>query len=289
MFLNDRDIKEILKVERENKTYYDYMYMGIPSGAEGSVYPMFRKDKHVITPQQWEMIKSSGLTPKAIIIGGDGAVTRDSTAFTPQILLNNGQTVIGPIFYHNPKHDGVIGYHQLVKDYLLKWFNGVLKMFNAYTMDEINEARRRGIQLTILPVYMRIDSAAPDLIRECQFFMSDRADIAAINKKTILEMVSVVQNSLCGEKVYIIDYGGYFSYGRNQWIQTEVNLLAEQLSMLIWNEKQTGYDPIVPNDVADSFTYGDFFWYQNIENIAYFEILRVNSIPNLTINAILNK
>ena len=59
--------------------------------------------------------------------------------------------------------------------------------------------------------------------------------------------------------------------------------------MLIWNEKQNNYDPIVPNDVADAFTYGCFFWYSNQENIQYFNIIKQQRITNVLIRDILNK
>lgn len=285
-FLNDRDVKEIRKYYYENKEYHDYMYGGIPTGGYGSVYPMFRKERHVITAQQFDKIIERGqLKVVGCVIGGDGAVTHDATAFVPQILLSNGQTVVGPIFYHNPQMDGVIGYHQLVQNHLTRWFDEICRRFHLGTIRE----KREHPNARLLPIWMRIDSAAPDLVQECRFFLGDRADIAAINKATVFEMVSVVQNSIINENVMIIDYGGYFDYQLNKWIQKDINLLAEQISMLIWNEKQTNYDPIVPNDVCDAFTYGDYFWYSNIENIQFFNILKVNGLSNKTIYDIINK
>lgn len=287
-FLNDRDIKEIRKLKFENEDYYNYMYMGIPTGSNGAVYPMFRKDKHVISKQEFDYVCSvGGIKPIGCIIGGDGAVNRDATSFVPGILLSNGQCVNGPIFYHNPKEDGTVGYHQLVRDYLQKWFDNLCAEFHLGTRQEIQIAIERKVNITVLPIYMRIDSAAPDLIKECQFFLSDRADISAIKKSTIPQMVATVQSALCNDSEIIIDYGGYYDYVKDKFIKRDNNLLAEQLSMLAWDEKQTGYDPIIPNDVADAFTYKTIFWYQNIENISYFDILKANSITNKRICDIL--
>lgn len=285
-FINDYDLKEIIKTKIIDPEYYDWFYMGKTTGGFGSVYPMFRKEKHIITAQQFDYFKAS-TTVKIVgcVIGGDGAVNRDATSFVPILLLNNGQSVIGPIFYHNPKDDGVIGYHQLVQDHLQRWFDELCSRFRLTTRQEL----RMNPNLPKIPIWMRIDSAAPDLIQECKFFLGDRADIRAITKHSIMEMVGVCQSTIANSNMYIIDYGGYYDYVRNSFIKKEVNLLAEQLSMLIWNDKQNGYDPIVPNDVCDAWTYGNFFWYSNIENINYFNILRVNAIQNTLISDILKK
>lgn len=284
MFLQDRDIKEILKIRKENKTYYDYMYGGIPSGAEGSVYPMFRKDLHVISAKDFDFVlESSNIRPVGMVIGGDGAVNRDATAFVPILLLSNGQGVVGQIFYHNPKTSGVLGYHQLVQDNLQRWFDDVCARFRLGTRQELMQHPT----MRALPIWMRIDSAAPDLIQECRFFFSGRADVGPIQKHHVIEMVGVGQSAIANNNLIIIDYGGYYDYQLNKWVQKENNLLAEQLNMLIWNERQDNYDPIVPNDVADAWTYGNYFWFSNQENIQYFNILKANSISNLRICDIL--
>ena len=284
-FLSDRDVKEIRKYMYENKTYYDYIYGGIPTGVMGSVYPMFNKDRHVLTPQEFDRIlERSNIRVVGCIIGGDGAVTHDCTAFVPQILLSNGQTVIGPIFYHNPLTDGVIGFHQLVQNNLTRWFDELCRRFHLGTTQE----KREHPTAQLLPIWIRIDSASPDLIQECRFFIGDRCQIGPIKKASVMEMVATVQSSIANDNVYVIDYGGYYDYQCNRWVQKDTNLLVEQIMMLIWNEQQTNYDPIVPNDVCDAFTYGDFFWYSNQENIQYFNILKLNNMQNIKIYDILN-
>ena len=286
-FLSDRDVKEIRKYKYENETYYDYIYGGIPTGQLGSVYPMFNPKLHMITAHQYALVSElTSIRPVGIVVAGDGAVTHDSTAFVPIILLNNGQSVIGPIFYHNPLEDGVIGYHQLVQNNLQRWFDEICLRFHAGTRQELRE--HPGV-IKPLPIWFRIDSAAPDLIQECRFFFGDRADIQPIKKGSIMEMVGVGQSAIANQNVMIIDYGGYYDYQRNKWIEKEVNLLAEQLQMLIWNEQQTNYDPIVPNDVSDAWTYGNFFWYSNQENIQFFNILKSKNMTNNLICDILKR
>ena len=47
-FLNDYDIKEILKCKFLEPDYYKWLYEGIPIGGLGAVYPMFRRETHLI-------------------------------------------------------------------------------------------------------------------------------------------------------------------------------------------------------------------------------------------------
>lgn len=286
-FINDYDLKEILKMKIFEPERYQWFYMGEATGGFGSVYPMFNPKKHIITATQWSKVQESGrLKIVACIIGGDGAVNRDSTSFVPILLLNNGQSVIGDIFFHSPMDDGVISYHQLVQDHLTRWFDKVCGQYRLGTRAEMYEAQRRGVRISMIPVYMVIDSAAPDLIQECRFFMSDRATIMPVRKRAITEMVGICQSTISSDNMRIIDYGGYYDYVKNKWISRD-NMLAEQINMLIWNEKQNGYDNIVPNDCCDAWTYGNIFWYANIENINYFNVLKLNGVKNITINDII--
>ena len=45
--------------------------------------------------------------------------------------------------------------------------------------------------------------------------------------------------------------------------------------MLVWNEKQDNYDPIVPNDVSDSAIYAIISWFKNQENMQVFNIAKL--------------
>ena len=285
-FINDYDLKEILRTKHRDPNYYEWFYMGKTTGGFGAVYPMFRIDKHVISAQTFNYIlENTSLRIIGCLIGGDGAVNNDCTAFTPLLILNNGQLVAGPQFYHNPKLDGVIGYHQLCQNLLTRWLDDVCKMYYLGTIDEY---RTYGSRVKLLPIYMIIDSAAADLIQECMFFFSDRIDIRPVKKPTIMEMVAAVQSAICNDNIVVVDYGGYFNYTKNQFIKTDMPILAEQLTTLIWNEKQTGYDDIIENDVADSFTYPTYTWFINPENMQWFNIVKNNHIQNILIRDIIN-
>lgn len=272
-FINDYDLKEILKTKVVDEQYYRWFYLGETTGGFGSVYPMFRHEKHVITAKQWDILqeRNRNLKVVALIIGGDGAVNNDSTAFVPLMLLNNGQCVVAPIFYHNPIDDGVVGYHQLVQDKLVYWVEDITRQFH---LGSLNETRMHPY-MNRVPIWMFIDSAAADLVQECRFFLSDRISVNAVKKDNVPQMVSTVQSAIMNENIIIIDYGGYFNYTKRRFIKRSTNLLEEQWSMLIWNERQDNYDPIVPNDVSDAATYGIVSWFKNPENIQFFNIQKL--------------
>lgn len=287
-FLKDDDIKEILKTKKNSPEYYDWFYMGNPTGQFGCVYIMFREEKHVITEKELMFLLAyTNLKVVACIIGGDGAVNRDKTAFVPGLLLNNGQMVIVDLFVHNPKEDGVLSYHKLVEDHLTRWFDNLCKKYHLGTIEECNKNVDR--MFNPIPIWFRIDSAAPDLVQECKFFFGGRANVSAIKKGTINEMVGINQSAIANNNIVVVDFGGHYNYVRNTFIKDEVNFLVRELKTIVWNEKQTSYDPSIPNDVCDAFTYLCYFWFSNNENLQYFAIWKNSAIKNMLICDILKE
>ena len=285
-FINDYDLREILKCKIDEPDYYNWFYMGESGSGLSGVFPMFRERKHVLSALRFDNIRGRyPIKIMACVIGGDGAVNRDATAFVPQLILNNGQSVIGPIFYHNPKEDGQMSYHQLVQDHVNRWLDELCRRYHLGSPREIREHPT----MERIPIFMRIDSAAPDLIQECKFFFGDRVDVGPIRKGSVMEMVGITQSAISNDNIVVLDYGGYYSYVKNLWIKKDKNILAEQIMSLIWNEKQNNYDPIIPNDVCDAFIYGTLFWYGNQENIQYFNILKTRNIPNMLLRDIIEK
>ena len=282
-FINDFDLREILKMKRLDEIKYKWLYLGEPVGSFGAVYPMYNANMQ-INEQELIMIRNH-FRPVALIIGGDGAVNNDATCFTPMLLFENGQSVVLDLFYHDPKVNQVIGSHILVKEYVKKWFDGLVKKYNLGTLEEQRMNPYGYAQL--LPIYMRIDSAATDLIQECQYYFGDRCDVSSVKKGSIVEMVSGVQSALSNEFIYILNTNGYFNYFKNQFIKCD-NILGTQLELLIWNEKQNGYDNTIPNDMSDSFTYAVRTWYANIENKVFFENLRKRKESSQNFKSIIN-
>ena len=267
-FLNDRDLKEIRKSYFENKDYHDYVYGGIPTNTVGSVYPMFKPEIHLIKYDERINCKVlSDFRIVGVIIGADGAVTHDATALVPMFILANGQTVVGKIFFHDPQLNGVKGSFPLVENEITRWFR---ELRNENQLDNPND------YWNSIPIIFVVDSAATELIQALRYYFSNRAEVVAIKKGTIIQMVDTMQSAIGKNMVCVYDYGGYFNYTKNKWVQIE-NILAYQLQMLIWNEKQTGYDPIVPNDVCDALTYAVYYWFKQAENIVWIdEIKRIS-------------
>jgi len=263
-FLNDRDITEILKCKYENEDYYNYMYMGLPTGKLGLVYPMFRKDYHLVKYDDRTSSKClQDFRVVGCIIGCDGAVTHDATALVPVLIMSNGQCAIGKIFYHNPIDNGVKGSFPLVENEITRWFKE-LRQDNG--LDNIYDYMQN------VPIAFIVDSAATELIQALNYYFSNRALVYPIKKGTILQMVDTVQSAIGKNIVTVFDYGGYYNYTQNRWVKAD-NILAYQLQMLKWNDKQTGYDPIIPNDVSDAMTYGIYYYYKNTENLVWLDAI----------------
>lgn len=258
-YITDLDLKEILKMKLTDKTRYDWMYMGATTGGFGSVYPQFHTSKHLINIEQARE-KFGNLLFKALILGVDGAVTHDATVITPIGLLENGQALVLDLFYHDPKVSGQKASSELIP-YISNWWSAIKSKyyFESNSSGKIN-------------VLCKIDSAAADLIRNLQLHFSNQWQVEKFTKPTILEMVGIVQSTLAKNMVYIVDYGGYQDYVLNKWIKAE-NPLAVQLESLVWNDKQTGYDPAIPNDASDSFTYATCAFYKNPEKVWWLDIL----------------
>lgn len=279
-FINDADLEAILTDKITNYKHYEWMYLGIPSNGEGSVYPMFDIKKHRISPTEYNALLLSGLNVIGVVIGVDGAVTHDATALVPLFILKNGQCVVPEVFYYDPQKNGVIGDHQMVQTPIKLWFESLLKKYNLG--ENANYAGS-------VPIYMRVDSASANLIRELQFMFGDRCDIAKINKGTIVEMVSAVQSALSINSVYIIENYSQYNRFEQRDYKRDMNILVEQINRLVWNDKQTGYDPSVPNDVCDAFTYACYFWYKNIENINWFYTIQQNGVKYDRISKIIGR
>lgn len=261
-FLKDYDIKEILKCKLLDRDRYTYLYEGIPTGAGGKIYPMFDPNIHVVP--FYNKTKSYFLQDyqiRAVICGVDQAVNHDETAICPMLVMNNGQMICAKKFIHNPLKDGVIGSFPLVEKNISRWFDELKKENNLDNPYDYYSS---------IPIIFVVDSAATEMIQALRYYLGNRAEVIAIKKGTILQMVDTVQSAIGKNVVGIYDYGGYYNYTTNQWVVQE-DMLAWQLRALIWNEKQNGYDPIVPNDIADAFTYAVYFYYKQTENMIWLE------------------
>ena len=259
-YLKDIDIKEILKMQRLDKDTYDWMYMGLSVGGLGSVYPQFKPDKHLISyAQAQEKFRNEKII--GIIIGGDNAITHDGTCLCPIAIFTNGQCAVLDLFYHNPQTDGDMAVSEMIP-YIQKWLKELEKKYG------LNNSGYYG-QFT--PITFIIDGSMVgiELVKELRFVLNpQRYDVLAYTNKNVLQMTGNMKSVFARNMLYIIDYGGRKNYVKDRW-EKGYNILAEQIENLLWNEKGTGYDPIVPNDCADALTYGANAIFKNMFNLYY--------------------
>lgn len=96
----------------------------------------------------------------------------------------------------------------------------------------------------------------------------------SFTKPSIIQMVDNVKGVLARNMIYLIDDGYHINVKGS--FKTE-NMLADELENLRWKDKQDGstpttYDPSIPNDVCDAFTYAVNTWYSNPNNLYWLAI-----------------
>lgn len=273
-FINDIDLKEILKMKFADQQRYEWLYLGKTGGGFGSVYPQFKREKHLKPAMdiidKYANTKGLQLSEEnkllrfsqaiqAVIIGGDGAVTHDATSFIAMFLMTNGRIVVPEIFHYDPLKDGQKASAELFP-YIDKWLKFLEKKYHIYFH---------------VPIIFTIDSAASELIRTVRYHLTDRYEVYGYGKQTILDMVGTVQSTLSRNIVEIMEFAGY-----HNWV-TDRNTLDESplvvaLENLIWNDAQTGYDKSVPNDDSDAFTYGINMIFRNPHNLYFIQQYNAN-------------
>lgn len=227
---------------------YKAMYLGQLDDLEGGVYGQFKIEKHYITPEQSSSI-FAGETIELIIFGGDGAITHDATAICPIAIMSSGRAVVLERFFYDPVKNGqVLSNAQLVD------------LIELY-LDDLD--KKYGLYYNRIPMYWSIDSASADLIATLMYNLRDEHIVKSFTKKNIIRNNNVVNNAFAKNVVYIINYGGQKNYHSQRWESNDV--LVEQLESVIW--KNYNFDPTIPNDMTDAFTYGINYYFLNPDNI----------------------
>jgi hypothetical protein len=186
------------------------------------------------------------------VIGGDGAVNRDATAFHPFFLMQDGRMVRGEFYRYSPEMYGQKSSYEQMPG-ILRWFNWLNKNYRLSS---------NGI-----PIIFSIDSAATELTRMVRLNMNDWVQVYSYPKQTIMDMVGVMQSTIASNGVILMDFEGYTDWYADKFIKDADDPLVVALENLVWNDKQTGYEPSVPNDDSDAMTYAINFIYRNPENI----------------------
>lgn len=255
--LSDFDIKEILKCQMLEPEKYDWLYMGKTGGGFGSVYPQFKREKHLLTFAQAQK-KFQNQKIQSVIIGGDNAVSHDATCLCPIAIFTNGQCCVLDLYYHDPQTSGDLSVAEQIP-LIKQWLHELESKYN------LNDPIKK------TPIAFIIDGSVIglELVKQLRYTLnSGRYQILAYSEKHIIEMASNLKSVFARNMLYVIDFGGHYNYALARWEKRD-NVLAEQLENLIWNEKQTGFDPIVPNDASDALTYGANAIFKNMFNLYY--------------------
>lgn len=250
---NDRLPPEFVKnLENEYRgtIYFDKWILGKWVKSEGLVFPLFRREKHYITYQEY--IQHYGNAKiKYVIWGVDGATTNDSTAIVPIAILQTGQAVGLDLFYHNPKINGQLSNEQLMP---------YIKQYMA-DMESKYHLKENGAYF-----YSTVDCAAADLKITLENHLPSYFNVHKYTKKDIQQTTDIVNNALGRNAVIILDTGGYYNYVRRTFIKEVVPLVVD-LENMTWDADNKKYDPSVPNDCADAFRYALCAYFINPDNL----------------------
>lgn len=248
-FLSQEFIRN-LENEYRGTIYFDRWILGKWIKTEGLVFPLFKREKHYLTPVEFTQIYGRRAI-RYVIWGGDGATTNDSTTLTPLAVLDNGQSVVLEPFYHNPKINGQKSNEQLTP-FIERYLND---MENKYHFDSNGVTH-----------YMPIDCAAADLVITLSNRLDEKYGVAKYSQKNIQQTTDVVNNALGRNSVCILNYGGYYNYVKEQFVEQDSPLVTD-LENMIWDKNNKTYDSSVPNDCADAFRYAVNTYYANPNNL----------------------
>ena len=253
----DKEYVKRLENQYRGTIYFDRWILGDWVRTEGLVFPLFKREKHFITPQLYSQAHLNDWSKISyLIVGGDGATTNDATSLIPLAIFEDGSAAVLDIFYHNPKVNGQLANSDLVK-YMAKWYTDII---DKYKLNDYSKRRNK------VQIYTAVDCAAADLIVEMRKVLPSNYHITSMTHKDIQQTTDIVNNAFSLEMVHIFDFGGYFNYIRGAWEKT-VNPLVTELETMIWEEDNLHYDDKVPNDAADAFRYAVATYYNNPDNL----------------------
>lgn len=246
----DKEFVAALENEYRGTVYFDKWILGKWVKAEGLVFPLFKRERHFLTPDEFARRYGRNRI-RYVIWGVDGANTNDSTAIEPLAIMDTGQAVRIEHFYHNPKINGQLSNEQLVP-YILKYLEDLEHKYRF---------RENGTEF-----YMPVDCAAADLQLTLAYHLPDKFNVNKFTKKDIMQTTDVVNNAFSRSAVCILNFGGYYNYIRGEFIKGDDQLVTD-LELMVWDKDNKKYDPSVPNDCADAFRYAVCAYYDNPDNL----------------------
>ena len=245
-----REFISNLEEEYRGTIYFDRWILGKWVKTEGLVYPLFKREKHFLTPD--EFAKRYGRhSIHYVIWGGDGATTNDATTLQPLAIMDNGQAVRIEPFLHDPKVNGQLSNEQLMP-YIRRYVDELTRKYRLY---------ENGVEMM-----MPVDCAAADLIITLSYNLRSNFNVYKYTKKDILRTTDTVNNALSRNAIVVLNFGGYFNYIKNQFVPGDDQLVTD-LESMVWDKNGKDYDSSVPNDCADAFRYAVCSYYLNPLNL----------------------
>lgn len=244
------DFVSALEAEYRGTIYFDKWILGKWVKAEGLVFPLFKREKHYMKPEEFKAQFGSNYITN-VIFGVDGATTNDSTSIEPIAIMSNGQAVAIEPYYHNPKINGQLSNEQQIP-LILKYFQDLERRYKFIS---------NGVQL-----YTTVDCASADLCLALQYHLPNYYNVRPFTHKNIMQTTDIVNNAFSRGQVRILNFGGYYNYYRNQFVSAERQLVVD-LELMTWDKNNEKYDSTVPNDSADAFRYALSTYYANPDNI----------------------
>jgi len=245
-FLNNATLRTIEMEKEMNPKNYEYMYLGIPSGANDIVYGAFTETVHVLKPKITEELfgKTYNVANvNQLYIGVDGANSKDKMVFTPIFHFKNARLVVktGDILYHDPLKNGIVTNEKLVKVYLIKWIMSLIERFSL---------QNKGITFVV-------DGHCIDLIEQLRYELRPfpYVSIFKFTRKDVIETTKTVNNAFSSGMLYLTDEPFHEII-----TGTEISsyVLFNELQTVCWREEighEDELNPAIPNDLTDSIRY----------------------------------
>lgn len=246
-----KDFVSALENEYRGTIYFDKWILGKWVKAEGLVFPLFRRERHYLSPKDFSRLYGLHRIVR-VIWGCDGATTNDATAIIPLAIMDNGQGVVLQPFYHNPKINGQLSNEQLIP-YVQKYLRDMEKEYHF---------QQNGVDF-----YMPVDCAASDLVITLAYHLPDYFNVQKYTKKDIQLTTDIVNNAFSRNALVVLNFGGYYNYILDRFIEGDMQLVVD-LESMTWSETDPlKYDPTIPNDCADAFRYAVCAYYINPDNL----------------------
>lgn len=130
--LNPATIDEIETMKRENPQQFKYWYLGQKISLEGLVLYTFKKERNLISLEDFKAAVARGYQPLFIIYGVDSGVVKDPTAVCPWGVFPDGNLIKLSTFYLDPKEYGEPLPNSYQVEKIVEWYREFYAVMRSY-------------------------------------------------------------------------------------------------------------------------------------------------------------